>query len=340
MPSHATILAAWMALTTLTLSASGQGTPDEPPDPIEDTGEAAESESSSFWDRVDFVVTGGATGNPAAGVRSDAGDLATLRFQTEVAIDFHATEHTTLSFATDHTTSFYRFEGLDGAFGTVGPGEPDRNDPMGHGASNGLTLGIGQDLEVGKTLDRHLRLGAAIRLGNEREEDRCPDDSYSYRAVTTALYRVNDTLTLGLGVGVLSRLERDPWLIAFPVGAWQIADRTRLEFGPTPSLTAYRATLTHAFGDEWIAGAFAGVEYHQFRLDDDNAAATDGILTDLAVPVGIFASYIPLPGLELRGEIGTWAYRRLELRAADGGRLGDLELGQGLMLGASVSYSF
>lgn len=124
-------------------------------------------------------------------------------------------------------------------------------------------------------------------------------------------YRVSDRLTIGPGVGVLTRIEDSTDVFPILLIDWKITDRLSLETGRGLAATAGPGlTLNWRTSDTWRFLVGARSEKLRFRLDD-NIPAPGGVGEERAIPLFLGATYrfgpkaelAVLGGVELDGEL-------------------------------------
>ena len=122
-------------------------------------------------------------------------------------------------------------------------------------------------------------------------------------------YVWSETLSLGVGAGVSSRLEDDPAVLPVIALNWQINDRWNLR-------TLNGAILTFDWSGENTFLVDLGVKYQrrEYRLDVDG---DDASMTEKMITAEVGATYRFSPQFALRGFVGVAAGRNIELRQDD-----------------------
>ncbi|MDY6987687.1 MAG: TonB-dependent receptor [Thermodesulfobacteriota bacterium] len=137
------------------------------------------------------------------------------------------------------------------------------------------------------------------------------DEAFSGGGFAGASFRFSGRLTIGPGIGAITRIEDDPIVFPLLIVHWKITDRLSLETGRGlgatlgPELTInWKATdsLTLSLGGRY--------ERLRFRLDNDGVAC-NGIGDDRSIPILGAVSYQFSPkirasllgGVELGGEV-------------------------------------
>ncbi len=126
-------------------------------------------------------------------------------------------------------------------------------------------------------------------------------DNSTYGLFAAAAWRLDETLTIGPGIGVFSRLEDSTRL--FPILAidWDITESWNLSTGS--GLAASRGpglTLKYRLNDDWDLGISGRYEDVEFRLDD-KGPHPGGIGRDLSLPLVFLATLKPQPETEVHG---------------------------------------
>jgi len=148
-------------------------------------------------------------------------------------------------------------------------------------------------------------------------ESGASDDS-TYGLYTAAAWRLSDSLTIGPGLGVMSRLEDSTRI--FPILAidWDISERWNLSTGG--GLAASRGpglTLGYQLNDDWSLGLSGRYEDVEFRLDE-KGPHPDGVGRDLSLPLVFSATLKPSPKLTFSVFTGVELFGTLKLKDPTG----------------------
>jgi len=148
-------------------------------------------------------------------------------------------------------------------------------------------------------------------------ESGASDDS-TYGLYTAAAWRLSDALTIGPGLGIMSRLEDSTRF--FPILAidWDITERWNLSTGS--GLAASRGpglTLKYQLNDDWSMGVSGRYEDVEFRLDD-KGPHPDGVGRDLSLPLIFSATLKPSPKLTFSVFTGVELFGSLKLKDPTG----------------------
>ncbi|MBK1645499.1 hypothetical protein CKO25_12765 [Thiocapsa imhoffii] len=164
-------------------------------------------------------------------------------------------------------------------------------------------------------------------------------DALEYGATVSAAKRLRPDLTLGLGVGVFSKIEETS---AFPfvVVDWNITERVRLT-NPFPAGPAGPAglQLSYAFDAGWSAGVGAAYRSNRFRLDK-NGPVANGIGEHRFIPVYIQLARDLSERLRLDLYAGVSTATRLRVEDHRGRKLIEEDQDPAPMLGITLSGRF
>ena len=143
-------------------------------------------------------------------------------------------------------------------------------------------------------------------------------------------------LTLGFGVGGFTRLDDDP--IVFPLVSvrWQIDPQLRLETERLGLALTYEPTDELALA---LLGRFDRAEY---RLDENDSAVSEGVLTDNRVAIAGRLTWTPnaIDGLTLSLTGGALVYRELQLLDDDADEVFEDEADPSAFIAIQARYEF
>ena len=156
----------------------------------------------------------------------------------------------------------------------------------------------------------------SMRFNGESGAD--SGDSSTYGLFAAAAWRLNDSLTLGPGIGVFSRLEDGTRF--FPILAidWDISERWNL--GTGRGLAASQGpglTLSYTLNDSWSFGLAGRYEDIEFRLND-SAVEPGGVGRDQSFPLVATATMQPSQTFRLSVFAGIEFGGSLKLKDAQG----------------------
>lgn len=160
-------------------------------------------------------------------------------------------------------------------------------------------------------------------------------DDTTYGVFAAAAWRLNETLTIGPGLGVFTRLEDSSRL--FPILAidWDISPRWNLATGS--GLAASRGpglTLKYQLNDNWDLGISGRYEDVEFRLDNKGPHA-GGVGRDLSVPLVFLATLQPSPKLKFTVFTGIELFGTLKLKDQAGSILDESDYDPAPVFGAT-----
>jgi hypothetical protein len=117
------------------------------------------------------------------------------------------------------------------------------------------------------------------------------EDGISGGAIFGASRKINENLTMGPGLGVLSQIEDDPFVFPIFLIDWKISDTLSFGTGRGESATAGPGLFLYwRPAEQWLFNFGGRYEKLRFRLDD-KGVAPDGVGEDRAFPVVAGATY-------------------------------------------------
>lgn len=158
-------------------------------------------------------------------------------------------------------------------------------------------------------------------------------DGFIGRGSVGATYAVNDSLRVGLGVAVRSRLEDDAIVYPLPILHWQIDEQWTLATGDDG------LRLSYAPWDDWTFFASAGWEAREYRLSD-TGPIPDGVMRDDRIPVALGTIWTPNEHFEIEATVGAAAWSRYEFLDSTGAQIADPDGDASLMAGLSARVRF
>lgn len=198
---------------------------------------------------------------------------------------------------------------------------------------------IGLSVPVSYAADGGWRFAVVPSIEYAAEPGADSGKAWVWGAVASAAKAFDPNLTLGLGAGVFSQIEKT---VAFPylVIDWKIDQRWRLSnpFAAGPAGPA-GIELSYAFGDNWDAGVGGAYRSYRFRLDQA-AAFPDGIGESRLVPA--FLRISRKLGTEARLDLYAAAALngRLKVEDSGGSELVSQDYATAPMIGLSISGRF
>lgn len=147
-------------------------------------------------------------------------------------------------------------------------------------------------------------------------------------------YQASEDLSIGLLVGVISKIEGGVGLVPVPTVRWKIDEALRLDVGMVQLVDpGVGAQLTYQLTPELGLGAGFSYQNRQFRLSGKRrATATDssrnrtddgGVGQETEIPVFATLRFRPVPKVELDLNGGVALRGNLRVEDEDGGRLAD-----------------
>ena len=172
------------------------------------------------------------------------------------------------------------------------------------------------------------------------EDGASSSDSQTYGLLAAAFWRVSDTLTIGPGLGVFSRLEDSTRV--FPILAidWDISERWNLSTGR--GLAASQGpglTLSYQLNPAWSFGLSGRYEEIEFRLDKDGETP-NGIGRDESLPLVLSARLEPSPKISLAVFMGVELGGTLTLMNEDGREISESDYDPSALFGATFDFRF
>ena len=165
-------------------------------------------------------------------------------------------------------------------------------------------------------------------------------DSQTYGLLAAAFWRLSDTLTIGPGLGVFSRLEDSTRV--FPILAidWDFGERWNLSTGR--GLAASQGpglTLSYQLNPAWSFGLSGRYEEIEFRLDRDGETP-NGIGRDESMPLVLSARLEPSPKVSLAVFMGVELGGTLTLMDEDGRKISESDYDPAALFGATFDFRF
>lgn len=149
----------------------------------------------------------------------------------------------------------------------------------------------------------------SARYNGEKDAD--TSEGRTYGLFAAAAWRLNESLTIGPGFGVFSKLEDGARFFPILVIDWQISERWNLS--TSRALAASQGpgvTLSFEAAETWTFGLTSRYENLEFRLDEDGTTP-GGIGRDQSIPVVLSTVWKPnqhvklalFAGLEFAGKL-------------------------------------
>jgi long-subunit fatty acid transport protein len=149
-------------------------------------------------------------------------------------------------------------------------------------------------------------------------------------------YKVNEDLSLGLGLAVASQLEEDARVLPLITARWKFADNWRLDAGLTDVTTiGYGVELKYLLDKEFDFGL--GVQFHKSRFKID---AGDGYGQEEATTIYADATWHASPHVDLGGFIGLATGGKLRVDNSSGTKIAQSDYDPAAILGVKATLRF
>jgi hypothetical protein len=272
-----------------------------------------------------FTLEGGGVHQSEADLGDSSGGFAVDRWFVSASLDFGWSLRDSVGVAVGRGASSYEFNDLSG-FGGGSPWNKIEDTRV----SFTWRFGIG---ETGTAF-----LIPTMRVDGEKSAS--SGDATTYGLYAAAAWRLNDSLTIGPGIGVFSRLEDSARY--FPILAidWDISDRWNLSTGR--GLAASQGpglTLGYQLNEDWTLGVSGRYEDIEFRLGDDGPHA-GSVGRDQSLPLVFMATMEPDPDLRFSVFTGIELGGTLTLKNAMGNTVDESSYDPAPLFGASFEYRF
>lgn len=174
------------------------------------------------------------------------------------------------------------------------------------------------------------------RIGSASEGGVDFDDALVWGAFGGVSWRMNDNLTLGVGVGVFSRLEDDVRIIPLPTFRYVIDDRwTLMTEGPG-------LKLDYMWNETMNMGVHARFRGDDFRIETDNTLVPGGAVSNSMVPITYYLDTIlgDAKNIALYAEVGVVVAGETEIFNAAGNVVVEEDIDPGVFAGLSLKIRF
>lgn len=265
------------------------------------------------------------------------GEVAITRAGGGVDVDMALSRKVQLSFGVDHVVSEFDFDDPD-AF-TPGVGGRDPFDTL-----HETSLSFGGRYAIDETWGVFGSVG--LRAGYEDSADF--GESLTVSGLGGVSYTVDETLTLGLGTIVSSRLEDSASVVPVIGIDWRFAEGWRLSSLGGPGRPADRAALTGGVSLElsyeqsdlatwFVRGVY---DTSAYRLDGGNDVAPGGLFRQERFDVTGGVDLTLADGLDVRLFGGAAVYQELEFEDDSGSDVVDEETDPQPFIGALLVWRF
>ncbi len=258
----------------------------------------------------------------------DGGELSTETFSVRLGLPISRKPGRFIALTARYDWTDFEFSGTTpGSFGTL--------DPWDEVHALRLSLPVFWDLNDQWTL---------FALPNIRfsfEDGADVGDGLTGGALIGGAFQWSDTLTIGPGLGVNSNLEDNASIFPIIYIDWQLSDSLRLTTRPSGGpVSGPGLTLHWRLADAWHASFGANYEKLRFRLDEDNAAAPEGIGEYRGLPVYASLGYQASEHLRINAFAGVRLANELRLEDHGGHTVAKEDSDPAPFFGAGLSLHF
>ena len=165
--------------------------------------------------------------------------------------------------------------------------------------------------------------------------------SFTMGALGGVNYKVNDTLSLGGGLGFSSQIEDDARFFPFITANWQFADQWnfRIGFSEVAASGGLGAEVSYELNSQWKLGA--GFQFQQKRfLLDDNGPVPDGVGQDKSVPIYAKAAWKINDAASIEFLVGVAAGGEVLIEDADENEIAEEDYDPSALVGLRAVFSF
>jgi len=272
-----------------------------------------------------FKADGGLVHQSDTDLKDGGGSFAVDRWFVSGGVDYEWDQRTSLGFSVGGGKSNYEFDDLT-SFGGGGPWDKVEDSR----ASITGRFGFGESAVV--------IISPTVRSNGERGAD--SGDSLTYGVFAAVAWQLSESLTVGPGVGIFSRLEDSARI--FPVLAidWDISERWNLSTGRgLASSQGPGLRLSYELNQDWSFGLAGRYEDIEFRLDEEGLAA-GGIGRDQSFPLVAIATLKPNSMLTLSVFTGLELGGTLKLNNSEDINIGESDYDPAPLFGATFDFRF
>jgi hypothetical protein len=177
-------------------------------------------------------------------------------------------------------------------------------------------------------------------LGLSFEEGADWDDAINGGGLIGFTHKVDESLRLGAGIGIVSQLEENTRFFPVVVIDWEITDNLRLTTNTrTVAFGRIGAELAFELSEEWEIALGAAYDERRFRLND-RGPQPSGVGEDRSFPIWLRATYRLDPRLEITGHAGIRAYGEFKVDDAFGRTQEETDFDPPFTVGVTASILF
>lgn len=159
------------------------------------------------------------------------------------------------------------------------------------------------------------------------------EDSFSGAVLGGYLHKMSDTLDLGIGVMVKTRLEDDVLVLPVPQIRYNMGNGWTLESQRAGVRVMYAMNESLSFG---LSGEY---QSSSFRLDETNAIP-EGAATESRIPIAFRVEYKPSTNFRIHGHVGAALGNQLEFFDNAGNTISEPDLDTSIFFGFGGSFTF
>lgn len=282
----------------------------------------AQQRSQSPWV---FKVDGGAAYQPEVDLKKNEGGFARDRWFFSAGADYGWSRRDSIGLSIGSGRSTYDF----------------REDARSDGISPWNKIEESRVSVVGRFgLGENSSVIVIPSLRQTGENGASSSDSQTYGLLTAAFWKVRDTLTIGPGIGVFTRLEDGTRV--FPILAidWDISERWNLSTGRGLAATQGPGlTLSYQLNPAWSLSLAGRYEDFEFRLDD-KGVASGGVGRDKSIPLVLSTRFESSANYTFSAFVGAEMGGSLSLRDQFGNALQEYDYDTALVLGVTFGIRF
>jgi len=252
------------------------------------------------------------------------GTVSVSRASAELAMLFPIGERSRLGVTLNTEFSNYSFNGATG----FGPGTGDPWDEvleMGAAAVYSTQIDARWSYFAGGGISSVAQVGAEF------------DDSLSVGAVGGAAYAFSDTLSIGAGAIVRTRLEDSVFVLPFINLQWDLSEKWRIETRTGSDYTG--GGIVYSLREDLSFALAGGIKSREFRLDAENVAA-EGVGRDSRAPIFLEVKWRLSPQVSIAGTAGVQLFQEYTLFDQDGNELVQVDADPTEFFSATVTFSF
>lgn len=276
-------------------------------------------------DPVSFTFDGGLALQSSTDLTDTTGSFSVNRWFASMGVTYAWNRRNSIGVTVGGGSSKYDFDAMTG-IGGAAPWEEIEDTRI----SLVGRFGFG---ETGT-----LFLVPTARYNGENKSD--TSEGRTYGLFAAAAWRLNDTLTIGPGIGVFSRLEDGTRVFPVLVIDWKLSERWKLATGG--GLAASQGpglTLSYQASKSWSLGLTSRYEKLEFRLVEDGTTP-GGVGRDQSIPVVLSAAWEPNKTVKLAMFAGLEFAGKLKLKDASGDLISESSYDPAPIYGATFELRF